>query len=115
MTPGEVVKAIVKNPLTDGVTFSGGEPMDQAEALIPIASALRGKGYNLWLYTGYTWEALSAVQRELAGLTDVVIDGRFILEERTLELPWRGSRNQRLIDAQKSTGGVVLWEPSFPA
>ena len=93
---------ITRNPLTTGVTFSGGEPMEQAEGLIPAAKALKERGYNLWIYTGYLWEELDGAKCELAGLADVVKDGPYDAARRSLTLPWRGSTNQRLIDVTKS-------------
>jgi anaerobic ribonucleoside-triphosphate reductase activating protein len=111
MEPESVVGEISRNPLITGVTFSGGEPMEQAAALIPVATTLKERGYNLWIYTGYRWEALNETQRSLAKLADVVADGLFVLERRTLSLPWRGSDNQRLIDVKRSGGTeVVEWE-----
>lgn len=102
MTAEDVLADITRNPLTSGVTFSGGEPMAQAEALLPLARALRERGYNLWIYTGFIWEELNPVQMELAALTDVIVDGPFVQLERSLSLLWRGSKNQRVLDAQKS-------------
>jgi len=93
---------IAGNPLDRGVTFTGGEPMEQAEALIPAAAALKERGYNLWVYTGYIWEELDGARKELAGLANVVADGLYITARRTLSLPWRGSDNQRLIDVSGS-------------
>lgn len=71
---------------------------------------------NVWTYTGYTWEALweENAPEKIALLkeTDVLVDGPFLLAERSLELQFCGSRNQRLIDVKKSlaAGEVVLWE-----
>jgi anaerobic ribonucleoside-triphosphate reductase activating protein len=96
------------NPLTDGLTLSGGEPFLQAAECEKLAAAARVKGLNVWAYTGYTFEELLAVARSdrtvgyLLQLVDVLVDGRFIKEERTLQLKWRGSKNQRVLDAPKS-------------
>lgn len=73
---------------------------------------------NVWTYTGYTWEALweenDAEKLALLKESDVLVDGPFLLAERSLELQFCGSRNQRLIDVKKSlaAGEVVLWEKS---
>jgi len=114
----ELIKKILANPLTDGVTFSGGEPMAQAGPLCEIARAVREKNLNIWTYTGYTIEQLLSGDagedaKELLYLTDVLVDGRFELPKRTLNLPFRGSSNQRLIDvpATLSGGEIVLWKP----
>ena len=71
-------------------------------------------GYNVWCFTGYTWEEIEqdpellAVVQEL----DVLVDGPFVQAERDISLRFRGSRNQRLIDVQRtlSTGTVTLWQ-----
>jgi anaerobic ribonucleoside-triphosphate reductase activating protein len=92
------------NPLTDGVTLSGGEPFAQAADCAEIARAAHGAGLNVWAYSGWTFEELLARPdaAELLRETDVLIDGRFVLAERTMLTRWRGSRNQRVIDVPKS-------------
>jgi anaerobic ribonucleoside-triphosphate reductase activating protein len=105
---------MLKNPLTDGLTLSGGEPFAQARDCAAIARAAKDAGLDVWTYTGYTFEELlnaaarDADTAELLKLTDTLVDGRFILSERTLKLRWRGSGNQRLIDVPASlkTGTV---------
>jgi anaerobic ribonucleoside-triphosphate reductase activating protein len=104
-TADRLLKEISRNPLTTGVTFSGGEPMAQAEALLPVAKALKERGYNLWIYTGYLWEELDGARLDLAALADVVVDGPYDAARRSLSLLWRGSENQRLIDVRKSLDG----------
>ena len=93
------------NPLCRGVTFSGGEPFAQAEALLPLALLLKDAGYEVASYTGYLYEQLAAgtqAQRELLRHIDVLIDGPFILAQRSLELNFRGSRNQRVLNVPES-------------
>ena len=108
MTVGEIIDDMLENPLTSGLTLSGGEPFLQAADCAKIASAARKKGLNVWVYTGYNFEELliraesDRSTKELLDLTDVLIDGAFIPAQRTLSLRWRGSRNQRALDAQKS-------------
>lgn len=113
MTTDEVIATILKNPLTDGVTFSGGEPFAQAADCATIARAVRDKGLNIWAYSGYTFEQLllaSDDMRDLLSLCDVLVDGPFVLEQRSLILKWRGSKNQRVLDVPKSleSGEAVL-------
>jgi anaerobic ribonucleoside-triphosphate reductase activating protein len=114
---GEVIAALPSSPLAAGVTFSGGEPFCQAAALVPVARHVKQLGLNLWVYTGFTWEELLALEgpgvRKLLGLADVVVDGPFVRELADLGLAFRGSANQRLIDVQASlaAGEAVLWEP----
>ena len=106
-----------KNPLVRGVTLTGGEPMMQAPALCEIAEAAHGKGMSVWCYTGFTLEALArendAARMRLLGLVDVLVDGPYIARERSLDLLYRGSKNQRLIDMNKTRRAreIRLFEP----
>lgn len=108
----EIVAEMRSNPLTDGLTLSGGEPFDQPEGCLTLAEAARAEGLNVWAYSGYRYEQLLADEKKAALLraVDVLIDGPFLLAERSLALPWRGSRNQRVIDVQRSlaAGEAVL-------
>ena len=105
-----IYNKIKQFPLSKGVTFSGGEPFCQAEPLAELAEKLKADGYHLMSYSGWTYEQLvkkgetEPFVKKLLGLLDVLVDGRFVLAERTLELHFRGSRNQRLIDVPKSLG-----------
>lgn len=103
----EILSMIEENPLLDGVTFSGGDPMDQSLALIPLAREIKERGMNLVIYTGYTYEHLMDDLNhpefmELLTFADILIDGPFIMAKKSLELKFRGSSNQRIIDVQES-------------
>lgn len=103
----------LSNPLCHGVTFSGGEPFSQAEGFLELAKLLKEKNFEVASYSGYTFEELlegTESQRELLACLDVLIDGPFLLEEKSLELNFRGSRNQRVINVPESLrqGKVVL-------
>ncbi|RJX21580.1 MAG: anaerobic ribonucleoside-triphosphate reductase activating protein [Ammonifex sp.] len=102
----EIINDITANPLVSGVTFSGGEPFMQATWFAMLGIALRHKGLDIVTYTGYTFEELLVMPdegvRDLLAVTDLLIDGPFLLEERDLTLPFRGSRNQRIIDVRGS-------------
>ncbi len=109
----EVFADIKTNVLCHAVTFSGGEPFSQAAELAALARLLKDNGYEVAAYSGYTFEELlngTPEQKELLGLTDVLIDGPFILSEKSLELNFRGSRNQRIINVPESlkSGEAVL-------
>jgi anaerobic ribonucleoside-triphosphate reductase activating protein len=113
ITVAEVIRQLLSNPLTDGITLSGGEPFLQAGDCAQIAEAAKKAGLNVWTYTGYTFEQLFNLSdpdiRRLLSLTDVLVDGPFVLAERSLSIKWRGSKNQRLIDVRRSleTGKAV--------
>lgn len=113
-----ILEAIDENPLLDGVTFSGGEPMCQPEACYNLAVQVKERGLNIVTYTGFTYEELITMGesnigvKKLMDLTDILVDGRFVLEERDLTLPFRGSANQRLIDMNltRELGKLTLAE-----
>ena len=102
----EALVAIVKsNPLCRGVTFSGGEPFAQAAGFARLAELLKEAGYEVASYSGYTFEQLlrgSEDQKKLLRAIDILIDGPFLLSEKSLEVPFRGSRNQRILDVPRS-------------
>ena len=111
-----VLSAIDELEYHTGLTFSGGDPMFQPEACNIIADYAKSKGLDIWVYTGFTFEELVALSKkksiysEFMSKIDVLVDGRFIMEERDLSLLFRGSRNQRLIDMPKTlkTGEITL-------
>lgn len=114
----ELFRECVDDPLNRGVTFSGGEPFCQAEALYELGQRFKERGYDLWCYTGWTidelWEKSEDGVKKLLSVIDVLVDGRFIEERRSLSLPFRGSGNQRLIDMKRTRdkGTVVLFKES---
>ena len=105
MDEESIFEIVRSNPLCRGVTFSGGEPFAQAEGFTKLAKLLKQAGYEVASYTGYTFEQLlhgTSAQKSLLESIDVLIDGPFLLEERSLQLSFRGSRNQRILDVPKS-------------
>ena len=110
----DAILAIVRsNPLCRGVTFSGGEPFAQAEGFARLGRLLKDAGYEVASYSGYTFEQLlngTPAQKELLQTIDVLIDGPFLLEERSLQLSFRGSRNQRILDVPKSLASAAAVE-----
>ena len=113
----DVIAHLGKNPLVRGLTLSGGEPMMQPEPLYLIAKAAKEKGMNVWCYTGFTLEELLRENRadrmRLLSAVDVLVDGPFRSHERSLDLLYRGSKNQRLIDmpATLKSGTIRLYAP----
>lgn len=115
--PVETVVEMVKaNPLCRGVTFSGGEPFAQAGEFARLGRLLKAAGYEVASYSGYTFEQLlqgTVEQRELLETVDVLIDGPFVQAERSLELNFRGSRNQRILNVRASlAAGQAVMETS---
>jgi anaerobic ribonucleoside-triphosphate reductase activating protein len=105
MEETELLEIVEANPLCRGVTFSGGEPFSQAEGFAKLGRLLKEKGYEVASYSGYTFEELlggTEAQRALLSVLDILIDGPFLLSERSLELNFRGSRNQRVLNVPQS-------------
>ena len=102
-----LIAQMKNNPLTDGLTLSGGEPFLQIADCTALAAAAKEMGLNVWCYTGFTLEQLNAMPeaKTLLDQIDVLVDGRFIEEEKSLTLKWRGSENQRVID--RKTGELL--------
>lgn len=102
----DIFNEFLKNPILKGMTFSGGEPFVQPKPLIELAKLVKSVNKDITIYSGYTYEELIAMEnediQELISLADVLIDGKFIEEEKNLELLFRGSENQRLIDLNKT-------------
>ena len=114
----EILEEIGKNPLLDGVTFSGGEPFMQAEEFAQMAKVVRSHNLSIIVFSGYTYEELLDLSKERKGYmdllmnVDILIDGRFEIEKKSMDLRFRGSTNQRAIDVQKSlaSGEIALFQ-----
>ena len=108
----EEIMEIVREEDFD-VTLSGGDPLFNPVALLPLVEALKKDGRNIWLYTGFLWEEILNDPDKLRVVenVDVVVDGPFIQNMRDTDLLFRGSSNQRLVDVRKSleTGKVVIY------
>lgn len=104
----ELFGECVEDPLNKGVTFSGGEPFCQPKPLFELGKRFKERGMSLWCYSGWTFEELRAKAEtnvdiaDLLSIVDVLVDGRFIEERKSLALRFRGSDNQRLIDVPRS-------------
>ena len=104
----DILAKFDQNPLLAGLTISGGEPFSQAKQLIPLAKKIRERGKNIWCYTGYTFEEIMKMAEgnadimRFCALIDVLVDGRFVLFKRNLDILFRGSDNQRILDMPRS-------------
>ena len=105
---GELLRRIAANPLLTGVTFSGGEPFCQPEALLPLADGIRAMGRDIFCYTGYTLEQLLELAGQRPAILallrriDTLVDGPYLEAQRDLTLRFRGSSNQRVIDLHEA-------------
>jgi len=85
------------NQEIEGLTVLGGEPMDQAEALLPLLTNVKGIGLSLIVFTGYYLEQLtSSAQKRIVELCDLLIDGPYVKSLTDFSRPWIGSKNQRI-------------------
>lgn len=117
-TVEKIIEEAKKDKLIKGLTLSGGEPFSQAAAMAELARQAKENGYDVVCYTGYTFEKLYAdfmkhpEYQALLEQCDLLVDGPFILEEKSLMLHFRGSKNQRILDVPKSlqAGKAVLSE-----
>lgn len=102
-----LIEDIKKTKYLDGITFSGGDPLYQAEALLEVIKGLKETGLSFWCYTGWTYEEIrdgkaGEAAKEALSYLDVLVDGPFIREKKSTSCLFRGSTNQRLIDLKKS-------------
>lgn len=113
----EIINEIKKNPLLSGVTISGGEPFLQVPEILALVQEIKKLNLDVIIYTGYTFEELNAMNddkiNEIISLADYLIDGRFNLSLRSLELVFRGSSNQRIIDLKKTLKNNKVIETDF--
>ncbi|MDO4833266.1 MAG: anaerobic ribonucleoside-triphosphate reductase activating protein [Clostridia bacterium] len=115
-TVENIMKAVKEDKLLTGVTLSGGEPFTQAKELAVLARKVREAGLDVMSFSGYTYEELvngATVDNgwfDLLSELSLLVDGKFIEEQKSLELKFRGSRNQRIIDVRESlkVGHAVL-------
>ena len=122
----EDILSTLNSPFVSGITVLGGEPMEpeNQRELLPFLREMK-KRYpdkNVWLYTGNLYEELTSGigvhfkctedTEELLSYVDVLVDGRFEEDKKSLGIRFRGSTNQRVIDMNKtrSAGEIVIWE-----
>lgn len=116
MDMDELIKDVLDNPLLKGVTFSGGDPIEQAHSFSYMANIFKSSNLNIWCYTGYKFEDLLKKMeldksiKDLLNNIDVLVDGKFEINNKKEGLKFKGSSNQRIIDVKKSleSGEIVV-------
>ncbi len=104
----ELIEDIRRNPMLRGVTFSGGDPFEQASEFAYMAIKIKEIGLSIWCYTGYTFEYILQNKHENKGWEDLLtnidalVDGKFEKDKKTDNLKYRGSSNQRIINVKES-------------
>lgn len=93
----DLVDDIISTTGLEGVTFTGGEPFEQASALAAVGRPVRERGLSVFVFTGYKIDELvTGHHRELLAVTDVLVAGRYEEAHRTTDVPWLGSTNQEV-------------------
>lgn len=109
----EIIEDISNYPGIRGITLTGGDPLysDNYKAVVELCRRYKEKYPNktIWLYTGYEYEMIK--EFDIMEYIDILVDGRFIEQLKSLELKFRGSANQRIIDVKRSlvNNSLVLW------
>lgn len=111
------IQKMEEYPYIDGITLSGGEPLLQVEACLALAKHAKKRGLSVWLYTGFTFEELQNSDDpklyELLHYVDIMVDGKFDISKRSLDLLFCGSSNQRVLNMQKSLAAGKAIEQEF--
>ena len=104
----------LNDPNVSGLTILGGEPFEHAVDLYKIVKEVKKQiDKSIWIYSGFTFENLlkNKDSKNLLSLVDVLVDGPFIESKKNLNLAFRGSSNQRIIDVKDSitSSKVILY------
>ena len=104
----QIIDNIFKEECFDGITISGGDPLEQVDDLVELLKKLHVITDDILVYTGYDWDIYSGQiesgrKKQLMSLISVLIDGPYIQDENIPDLALRGSKNQRILffDEQK--------------
>jgi anaerobic ribonucleoside-triphosphate reductase activating protein len=95
---------LAKNKNIVGFSILGGEPLQQDEDMLDLVKSMKEEypDKTIWMWTGYKYEDLDDKQREIVSYIDVLVDGKFIKEQKCPNKPFKGSSNQRIIDIKKT-------------
>lgn len=115
-TMSEILQSLNK-PYISGLTISGGNPTEwrNIHTVLKIVKTIKSEYHekSIWIYSGDIWEEMygNVIYKELFKYIDVLVDGKYIDDLRDVNLPYKGSSNQRVIDVKKSNeqGQIVLW------
>lgn len=90
-----------ENPMLNGITISGGDPIYNSKELIPFLKKYKKENptHTIWLYTGFKWEEIE--DNEILKLIDILVDGEYIEKYKDVTLAFRGSSNQRIINLKE--------------
>lgn len=96
----DIIEKIEDESLGKNITISGGDPLFQATSIIELAKQLFEKDYNIWLYTGYTFDEINSNEKlkPILNYINVLVDGKFVKELHDYTLDYRGSSNQNIIE-----------------
>ena len=110
-----IIEDIKRNKILRGITVSGGDPMEQPEALYELVTKTKAIGKTVWVYTGYTYDELVQLKNEyilkILNTIDVLVDGKYIEKLKNINLRYKGSSNQRVIDCKRTreTGEIKIY------
>lgn len=110
----EELLEVIKEDEFSNVTFTGGDPFMQVVGFTELARKIKEEtSKDIWCYTGFTYEQIlrSSKLSQILPFIDVLVDGKYIDRLRNIDLQFRGSSNQRIIDVQRSLfeDKIILW------
>lgn len=120
---------LANRPYIKRISILGGEPLEDKniDDVLDLVNRIRllYPQKNIWLYSGYTWNEIAKGNMEdkfnygqwtkrakIVAQCNILVDGQYIDSQRDITLPYRGSKNQRVIDIQKTLqkGKIILWK-----